>query len=114
MHLIVLSHPPFHLVLFFVLFAVLLRLGVELFAFLNPCMKVPIKGFLVDFLIASAVFAGCNYSSSTANRWNGNSYDDNDFDCTQVTASKVRKCLGTISALSYVSEASWQIIILLL
>ncbi|OEL13000.1 hypothetical protein BAE44_0025981 [Dichanthelium oligosanthes] len=41
---------------------------------------------VVDWL--SSLVSGCDYGNSTANRWNGNSYDDSDINCTQVTASK--------------------------
>ncbi|KAJ1268531.1 hypothetical protein BS78_07G142100 [Paspalum vaginatum] len=42
---------------------------------------------VVDWL--SSLVSGCNYGfSSSANRRNGSSYDDNDINCTQVTASK--------------------------
>nr|CAB3481017.1 unnamed protein product [Digitaria exilis] len=41
---------------------------------------------VVDWL--SSLVSGCSYGYSTANRWSGNSYDDNDINCTQVTSSK--------------------------
>jgi hypothetical protein len=51
-------------------------------------IEVSINGFLGVFLIVNVAFAGCNYGYSMSNRWNGNSYDDNDINCTQVTATK--------------------------
>lgn len=68
---------------------------------------VSIKGFLGDFLIVNASFAGYNYgSSSMANRCNGDSYDDSVSNCTQVTASKVQKCFGiSTTCLSFVLGA---------
>uniref|UniRef100_K3YGL1 BAH domain-containing protein n=1 Tax=Setaria italica TaxID=4555 RepID=K3YGL1_SETIT len=41
---------------------------------------------VVDWL--SSLVSGCNYGYSSANRWNGNSYDDNDINCTQDVSSR--------------------------
>ncbi|KAF8775524.1 hypothetical protein HU200_004518 [Digitaria exilis] len=43
---------------------------------------------LVSGKISREDILGCSYGYSTANRWSGNSYDDNDINCTQVTSSK--------------------------
>ena len=104
------SSVLFLLVLRFVLLCCFC-LGVELSTSFHA--TVSIKGFLGDFLIVNASFAGYNYgSSSMANRCNGDSYDDSVINCTQVTASKVQKCFGISSCLSYVLEAPAIILLL--
>lgn len=105
------SSVPFLLVLCFVLLCCFCLVGAELSTSFHT--TVSIKGFLGDFLIVNASFAGYNYgSSSMANRCNGDSYDDSVINCTQVTALKVQKCFGISSWISYVLEAP--LIILLL
>ena len=84
------SSVPFLIILCFVCCAA--------FVLVQSCflhyIEVSIKGFLGDFLIVNIEFAGCNFGYSTSHRWNGNSYEDNDINRTQVTVSKVSKCFG--------------------
>jgi hypothetical protein len=108
--LIIPSCSVLFLFLFFVLFAVLLCfcLGAELSTSFHA--TVSIKGFIGNFLIVNASFAGHNYgSSSMATRCSRDSYDDSVNNCTQVTALKVQKCFAMsccISCLGSTIESS--------